>query len=152
MSISAKVIKKSVRKDRKPKDMKKNVHNILDELFYEKFRIKGRSQCIFASGDELVVKVYGRVHYIFPIGNFKYLWSLDVWDLFDHMRDKLKTIKDEAKLTEYLQSLVDTYQKTNLKNGIRFLKEIMIDCKEYYAIRKYGFKKESFLITLAKKI
>jgi len=41
------VIRRKVRKDRKPKDTPKVVHETLDQLFYNEFGIKARSQTLF---------------------------------------------------------------------------------------------------------
>ena len=75
---------KKTRTDRKPKDTKQKIHELLDDLFLKKFGWRARSQGVFAIGDKLKIcqKGYGHHHIFFPIGKYKYLWSPLVEDLY----------------------------------------------------------------------
>ena len=130
-SVSKNFLKKTVRKDRTPKDINKQIHKIFDKLFHKKFKIYGRSQCMFISGNETTASKYGTVYSVFPIGKIKFIWSPKVWDLFDQIRDKIDRARN---ITKYCQSVVDKYRKTNLKKAIESENEVMIDCNSYYAI------------------
>jgi len=152
MDENSKVVKKTVRKNRKPLDTKIEIHNMLNDAFYKKFKIKARSECIFVAGYESFSADFGRLFYIFPIGNFKFLWSPKIKDLFNKVGGFKIYSKTKSEMETIFKKLVDKYQKTDLKKAIKSHHEIMIDCKEYYAVRKYGYKKEPFLVTLRKEI
>ena len=48
MKFTKNFIKKKVRKNRKPLDTKEDEHKIVDELMFEKFKIRGRTKCLFS--------------------------------------------------------------------------------------------------------
>lgn len=74
------------RKNRKPKDMSPNLQKIFDEFFYKKFRWKPRSEGVFTIGDIKSIRgVYGIPYIFVPIGEYKYLWSPDVDDLYEEI-------------------------------------------------------------------
>ena len=72
----------TVRTDRKPKDTHIDLHNDLDDTFKKKFGVKPRSNSLFCSGDENIVYEYGTPYIIFPIGQYKFLWSTLIEDLY----------------------------------------------------------------------
>ena len=125
---------KNVRKDRKPRDMKIEIHNILDEVFYEKFGIKARSQTIFTTPNYNQTKTYtgtaGSAYIIFPMGEYEIIWSDRIYDLYGEIVGMYsKTKKDFSEFVgEY-------YQKGNLCNAIRSKTEIMLYCNRYVAIK-----------------
>ena len=126
--------KKKVRKDRKPSDMFKLGHDILNDLFQKKFKIKCRSECLFVTGDPKFAKGYGKVYTIYPIGNFKFYWNPKIEDLFaDAPKESFDFKVGEEKLIKIFEPIVNGYQTTNLKKAIKSKNEIMIDCNEYYA-------------------
>ena len=70
------------RKNRRPRDISILVHTIFDKLFKEKFGWKARSEGVFTTGDQVLASRYGKDTLFFPIGQFKYLWSPKVDDLY----------------------------------------------------------------------
>lgn len=80
--------KGKVRTDRRPTDTNLELHNDLNKEFVKKFGYPVRSASIFCSGDQGVAESYGDSYFIFPIGNFKFVWSPDISDLFLHIRDE----------------------------------------------------------------
>lgn len=82
---------KEVRKDRKPKDTNEGVSRIVDDMFYDKFGFRPRSQGLFCFGmpsrdpmfDDMVE--FGIPYIIFPIGNPKFIWSPKVNDFYVYM-------------------------------------------------------------------
>jgi len=149
-----KYVKKTVRKNRKSLSTLKKIHDILNDAFYKEFGIKARSECLFAVGDSITAEDYGTVHYIFPIGKFKFYWSPKVRDLFNEIADnKISSKVPESKVMAFAKKTVKTYQKTDLKKAIKSRHEIMIDCKKYYAVKKYRpEEEEDFLKQLARNI
>jgi len=85
------IFKKSVRANRRPKDMTISIQEMWDNLFYEKFKVKPRSNAIFCSGDLNTALFYGtRVYMIFPVRKYTPVWSGRVSDLYsDEMIDKI---------------------------------------------------------------
>lgn len=83
--------KRRVRKDRQPKDMYKNVHELFDSKFMDKFGAKLRSSGAFTTKDPLQASVYSNYSTIkkrkepflfFPKGDYRYFWNPDVDDLY----------------------------------------------------------------------
>lgn len=82
---------KDVRKDRKPKDTHEGVSRIIDDMFYDKFGFRPRSQGLFCFGmssknpflDDIID--FGQSYVIFPIGNFKFIWSPQIDDFYVYM-------------------------------------------------------------------
>uniref|UniRef100_A0A6M3IR11 Uncharacterized protein n=2 Tax=viral metagenome TaxID=1070528 RepID=A0A6M3IR11_9ZZZZ len=76
--------------DRNPKDMPVDIHNDFDFLFRKKFGWKARSEGIFATSKYNDADNYGSFCYIFiPIGNFKFIWSKKVNDLYSKVNDSI---------------------------------------------------------------
>ena len=128
-------MKKKVRMDRKPLDTKKQYHKLLDDELYKKFKIRGRTKCIFVTGNKIDARRYGNIYSIFPIGNFKFIWSPMVKDYTYKLKHLKQTNYEINDLSPVIKSeIVGTYQTTDLKKAIKSGNEIMISCKEYYAI------------------
>ena len=139
------IISKEVRlTNRKPSDMPVDLHKFINGYFKKEYGAPFRN-AMFANGGYSAAKDYGPVYIIFPIGNFKYLWSQLYEDLY--------TIASEYEFDEYgyfekeegvdmnkevKQTIIDevlsTYQVDNLIDGIDSEHEIMIRCKGYYGI------------------
>ena len=66
------IIRKQVRKDRKPMDTPEPIHKLLDKEFYDRFKIRPRSGSIFAILED-DVSFYGNPYYLFPVGR-KYMY------------------------------------------------------------------------------
>jgi len=79
------------RKNRKPKDMPVKLHELIDFMFYKKFRWSPRSEGVFTNPQPGAVMPYGQYAYaFFPIGKYRFIWSSRVEDLFaDMYRRKL---------------------------------------------------------------
>jgi hypothetical protein len=149
--------KLEVRKDRKPLDTPRGVHEYLDSLFNKYFGWKGRSEGLFVWSHKLTMP--RQTYLVFPIGKYRYVYSDDVPDLFAILADNifLYTDKELEKLThigsrgipkekwndavkdkerqEKLEKLVKTYKSKGLKElSSKSMSpiEVMIDCKEYY--------------------
>lgn len=120
------VMKIKTREDRKPKNMDIIVHDKMDAWFNEKFKFKARSAAAFVIGNFVEARSYGQVYAIFPIGDFKFAWSPDVYDLFIQV-DEQRDI--ESQLEKF------NYRDTDLGFAITSKHEIMLSCKEYYAVR-----------------
>jgi len=107
-SESKDIIRKQVRKDRQPLNTYSIDHRLFDDVFYDLFKVRGRSNAVFCSGDRSVTTEYGTTYSIFPIGKFKYIWSPFIGDLYED-EDEYKSIieKYNEKYMKLLYSLID---------------------------------------------
>jgi len=101
-----------IRKNRRPVDTDIYTHLLFDRLFYEKFKIKGRSNSIFCTGSYITAGTYDEIYLIFPTNKYKILWSDEIKDLYKNpkiyriileyktiLTDKLQEINNNKKLT-----------------------------------------------------
>ena len=135
------------RKNRTPRDMKRDYHQTLDILFKKKFGWKPRSSGIFCTGSQHTASQYGRIYSVWPKGQFKFIWSPKITDLYMHIKRLEEKFVATASTLENLsgddiikhtltklQKLVDTYQNNALHLAIDNEHEIAISCKSYYMI------------------
>jgi len=146
-TVEKPVLKKKVRLlKRRPTDTSEGAHELLNKsfttLFGEPFR-----NAMFASGDFTVTNDYGNLYMVFPIGEFTFIWSSDVKDIFSEHENQLDRIAAgydpedgtmpiddiEGTMLEYVNNL--GYHTTDLKNAIASGSEIMIRCESYYALQ-----------------
>lgn len=149
------IYNKPVRKNRTPLNTPAKLHDIIDQFFKKKFGYYFRSNAIFVTGDYNEAIGYGDAYAIYPIGDFQFLWSQEVDDLFIELKRLLqkdslsiKYFKPNAKhneeskkaLDEYLNNkFIDAikdlnYQNMHLVSAIESKNEIMIHCDAYHAI------------------
>ena len=76
------------RKNREPSDMRLGVHNELDNLFKKRFGWKPRSEGVFATFNYHIANEYGNPYLFFPIGEYKYIFSPKIEDLFTYVQNK----------------------------------------------------------------
>lgn len=137
--------KKNVRlTDRTPSDMPQNMHDRLNKFFTIKFGAPFRN-ALFVSGSSSMAMEYGNETYvIFPIGEFKFLWSPqvpDLWNIWDELRplqggmtdEEFKKVEKE-QFEKFYNRYLTTFQDTDLKAAIKSNHEIMLRCKSYYAV------------------
>lgn len=75
----------SVRQDREPYTMNKKMHDAINFWFKDRFGFKARSAAMFCIGEagKLLTFGYGDgSHTVFPKGDFTYVWSPQVKDLW----------------------------------------------------------------------
>lgn len=124
--------KKSVRKDRRPKDMDLKFHKGIDDWFQKEVGFRARSEAMFCFGQDArksVLSQYGTPCVVFPIGEFKYVWSAKVPDLYS----MLQGADDLDDAIDYLGRAV--YIDEHLDVAVMLSKEIMIKCDNYYAFK-----------------
>ncbi len=106
--------KKKIRKDRKPKDMPEIIHNLLDKKFEKNFGVKARSQGFFISNNPSELFEYGTPHYVFPVGNYKLIYSKIIKDLYRNLQDK--TERNDIEM-DYFASIFGGSSGTDVKIG-----------------------------------
>lgn len=150
-------IKKTRRKDRKPKDLQKVLHETLDEIFYDLFGWYPRSEGVFVTSDPSQARSYGESFYFFPIGKYRYVYSNRVYDLYSSLNSSMFNYirgdvvsKKEQGLPGYeaiTQDVYDMIEKTikelysnkglNFDISGRFEGEVQFDCNEYYLLKRF---------------
>ena len=118
--------KKTVRKDRKPKDTPIKFHKNVDEIFFKKWGWRPRSGGLFVTGSVRFSSLYGPKGIVFPVGKFKFLWNPNVHDLYSYM--------DVIEVLGKGDEIIGSYKDKDMCKAIKSFKEIMIDCKSYYVI------------------
>ena len=119
--------------------MKKH-HEAVNKYFTSEFGLPFRNG-VMASGDQMMVGVFGTDVAVFPIGEFKFLWSPNVRDLNDQiimkwadevLHSNLHRRKEESKLIDLISN--SGYQTTDLQAAIESKNEVMIWVEEYYTL------------------
>ena len=144
------VMRKKVRADRKPKDTKQIEHEIVDKAFYDAFGWKPRSSGLFVVGDAITASGYGHLMMVLPIGKVSYLYSDAINDLYMALKglswggkDWDESDEDDprniaaATPEDIKKNIIDKYTDKGIKNlscSTCRQPEIMINCKEYWAI------------------
>lgn len=134
--INSKSKEIAIRKDRKSRDTDFLVHTLMDEYFDEKFGLRTRTQGMFTSGGKNQASVYGMPHYVFPVGEFKYIWGLhEGRPIFDTLilsnRIKGKIFGEEEKAKELAKQILDevVWKRTDLQEAMKLKAEIIIFCE-----------------------
>jgi hypothetical protein len=123
--------KKKIRTDRKPKDTPIEIHEWIDDWFYKKFGIKARSSTLFCTSDKSFAISYGKIYYIFPIGDFEFIWNTKKQDLYNRAyMDRGIDKYIDYFMTDY----APYYVKGHKKEALKLRNEIMLYCKEYYIL------------------
>ena len=143
------------RLDRVPRDMDANLHVMIDNYFEKKFGVRYRSEGVFGTGSIYNAEDYGTVFAMFPIGEFSFISSPRIVDLYSNIKmnetfknmfktpfDKNKFQHNQETINEYLQS--KNYSSDNLAAALHKGNEIMIKCNEYYIIPLSTIKKIKF--------
>jgi hypothetical protein len=125
--------------NRIPKDIPMSVHTILNDKFEHKFEYPYRNG-LFATGAEEIALTYSKVngvsYIIFPIGDFSFIWSPTIYDLYSELDGfSADEFDDEAEYREQIDKIVNSYKDEALLTAIQSSREIMIWCEAYYAIR-----------------
>lgn len=131
---------KKVRKDRRAKDSWEFVdQKLVDNIFFEKWGIRPRSQGLFTTFSMGQAERYGYIYVVFPKGDFDYVVceAEDYNDLWlDYMDEAGITNKDDIPLDhiEYVVKWLHQYN-SNIGSAIKYSYETIFLCDSYYAIR-----------------
>jgi hypothetical protein len=85
---TSKRIKKAIaeitpRKNRLPKDMPEELHDMLDDEFYRKFKWRPRSEGVFTTSNKITAEGYGsRIVIFVPVGEYEYVYNVNISDLY----------------------------------------------------------------------
>ena len=133
-----------VRTNRVPMNMEREEAASLDRGFQKKFGWKPRSSGVFVSGSDREARGYSGlavgVHAIFPMGDFKFVWSPFIEDLYTDMPTAIKKTKiafDKIRIRKegVLEVLAqEMFTDKDLCKARRSNNEVVIGCKTYYAL------------------
>ena len=128
------------RQDRSPTDTSQKTHEMLDRWFDQAFGLRARSQALFCMGSSdrgvKATKQYGDTFIIMPVGEFKYVWSPEVIDLYAETAGiNWSREYDEGEPEEALDKFMSSqsYRNNRLDEAVRGRSEIMVGCRKYYA-------------------
>lgn len=88
---TSKPIKKAIaeitpRKNRYPKDMPEELHDLLDNEFYNKFKWRPRSEGVFTTSKKVTAERYGsRITIFIPVGEYEYVYNTNISDLYSEV-------------------------------------------------------------------
>ena len=125
--------------DRRAQDMDSRSHDALNGYFTKKFGEPFRN-ALFVAGTPHVAESFGNLYAVFPMGNFTYIWTPEVYDLYTEYGSDIYLEVVEHKDTKAFIELMDSlkYRNTDLPKAIESDHEIMIRCKKYAAVRVKG--------------
>lgn len=118
--------RRKTRTDRQPLDTPQEISDAFDSAAKAKYGWKPRSEGMFCVGEKDVARAYGLVYSVWPIGSFKFLWSDRIEDFTNEYED--------ADPDVVRMNAIQHYSNKNLDKAIRRGSEIMVKCKEYYAV------------------
>mgnify|MGYP007016029883 CR=1 FL=1 len=153
------IIVMKTRNDRNPKDTPVEISKIIDDLMEEKFGWRPRSSGVFAVPNINTANEYGRPYIFFPIGQYKYIWSPQIDDMYELIAEisdfsikdnelerdwkelgKNKSMSFEeykerahSKVIEKIRKYIKTYKNTGLKDAGMY-NEITFNCNRYVLI------------------
>lgn len=144
---------KPIRSDRKPKHTPSIISDKVDDYFEQQFGIRFRSNSIFCTANISTASVYGKVYAVYPVGEFKYLWSDKVEDLFLELESilnrhelRIAKLRDPEWVDQHSQEIEEKlknfkvaiakldYKNNELKRALHSGNEIMITGNTYHAI------------------
>ena len=146
------------RKNRIPRDMDDNYHDLFNVKFQQKFGWKARSEGIFTTSNFKNAEGYGHVYIFIPENNYSFIWSnriIDLWTEFSSYNrlygsylskreTEILNMNDinSKEVKEIIDRLLKTYTDTNIKNAIISGHEIMFNCNAYMLINLKYFEQE----------
>jgi hypothetical protein len=101
--LSDGIYRGTARTDRMPRDSNTQIHKIVDDALEKHFGIRGRSQSLFVTTNPNVADSYGKLHLIFPIGQFKILWSPYIYDVFSVLQDNFSSMLADEPVFKFFK-------------------------------------------------
>lgn len=130
----------------KPRNTPVDLHNSVNDYFESRFNgWRAREQGMFITGHANTAYGYGKLFTIFPIGNFKSLWSPEIEDLtstysdFKSMNKKDTIWDDNAAAKDLTLDYVQKckwYLDEKVKEGLMDGNEIIVNCEAFYIFNK----------------
>ncbi len=139
------VLKGTRRTDREPKLTQKEVFEIFDKAFADRFGWWVRSKGVF-TGSEHVSDTYGTSYVFFPMGKYRYVWSNEynkIWHNLTHP-DTWEMMTDTGRKKHLISQKIDAaadvkfYNNKNIKAAMRKNRsfEAIFECKQYLLMER----------------
>jgi hypothetical protein len=132
---------KKPRTDRRPVTSSKQIHDLLDKLFYEKFKWKPRTEGLFVANTHYYASDFGQnVYLIFPKNGFKYIAEpINKQNIYGRIaNDQFYTDKELKIIEPYLRNIIKNYKDNNINEVLNYKYgtgvEIAIKCSEYFYV------------------
>ncbi len=131
---------RSVRKNRKPRMVSQSLHDKMSKYSKEYFGWDIRTEGLFTTKDVDDTDNWGYPVIIFPIGNFKYVWSNNVIELYKRYDSwYMYDYPDQSQMFDvYIKPEIQYYSTTGLNKYLKLPKthvsECIINCDKYYSI------------------
>lgn len=127
------IFKAYPRDDRYPKDTPQEIHELLDDAFYRKFKWHPRSQGVFASHFSVALG-YGIPFVFLPVNGYKYIWSKTINDLYSDFAEDFAG--RDAYDVRYVPGVwVNT---ENTKEKVKYLEDIKDYHNHRLSYKKFG--------------
>lgn len=151
-------VKKKVRTERRPRVVGKELHKLLDKLFLKHWGFKARSEGLFCGSFNTAFSWSGtgdEPHIVFPIGKFDYIWTEDpqsgFWEIlveFENL-DLSLMVEPERIIEEIEDAVKGYYSNKGLESKLKTITdlEIILRCKEYYAVQDDDFSMLNKVLT-----
>lgn len=144
--------KQTSRNNRRPVDTSRSTHFLADSLFKSEFGWKVRSEGVFTATYPIMTKGYGsNIYLVFPIGDFKYVWSEEATDFYITQSEygSIWRNKDRSNLgvdltrhfpKSVMQEIVKLYTNKNLNKAWDdgMSREIILKCPNGYYYVDYS--------------
>ena len=133
------------RKNRKPKDTPKEIHDYFDKEFKKKFGWNVRSEGIFVTADLNMAEDYGIPYYFYPSNGFKMVYSDTIDDLTLYLdnndviyREGNKWITTDGWESELKElDITNKYKQGDPKDinkALQTFNEVIFKCDFYYIV------------------
>jgi len=118
----------------------------MDDWFEEHVGMRTRSEAIFCTGSQAKAKMFGKTYYVFPVGDFKYVWGMDDGHGMSDTISVARQIRDSCAVQprdngpEMADKVLSDYswKTTNLFTALREGAEIAILCDEVFLVPTFG--------------
>lgn len=133
----------AARRGRTPTAISPAVQAAADKFFKAKFGWNARADGTFATSSPQQAKWFGQLNYFIPIGEFGFVWSPNIFDLFRQLPKKitsgLKVVPGTPEYDEALHLLGELLDKAeytdrNLRQAVAEGHEITFNCDKYFMI------------------
>jgi len=130
--------------DRTPTDTPQIIHDAINNYFNDAFGAPFRN-AMFCSGDYGEIQEYGEGYVIFPIGNYEFVWSPNIEDLYKIWDEYQPEFPDDVDAYKRMaadfveREIVDKYTNRHMTKAIESGNEVMVRCNEYYAVDVFAF-------------
>ena len=145
------------RTDRVPTDLPPAFSRAIDAWFHSKFGWYPRSTGVFCTPRKDTAEYYGYPFIFLPVGQYKYIWSNDVHDLYSSLmhtesifsdgyfsknKDRIerlelkhfKDTEDQDVNKEELYDILDSIRYTNRGAARNDMNEMMVQCSKYIIV------------------